>query len=370
MSQKNSRIKQLNISTKIILLYIGLSAAHLALLVPALYFMVKISFQEKISQDIQNSISTVTSRLTPESIVWLLAFLIPGYLILAAISSYILAKRTLQPVHQITMAAKSIKDGDLSGRIDGVFSHDEVGELADTFNQMISELDFAFKRERQFTSDASHELRTPMTVITACVEDALCTGDETIIRENLRIIQNENQRMRKMLSQLLMLSRGYEGRCQFEPEELYPWEMADSVVEILMAEIEEKKIQIHNEIPRTLSIYADQSLFTQLLVNLVENAVKYGNENGNIWLTASADKNGFLLHVKDDGIGIGREDLSHIFERFYRADKARDRNGSGLGLSIVKWIVELHGGAVHVESRPEKGTAFHITIPKEPETAV
>ena len=369
MSQKNNRIKQLNISTKIILLYIGLSAAHLALLVPALYFMVKISFQEKISQDIQNSISTVTSRLTPESIVWLLAFLIPGYLILAAISSYILAKRTLQPVHQITMAAKSIKDGDLSGRIDGVFSHDEVGELADTFNQMISELDFAFKRERQFTSDASHELRTPMTVITACVEDALCTGDETIIRENLRIIQNENQRMRKMLSQLLMLSRGYEGRCQFEPE-LYPWEMADSVVEILMAEIKEKKIQIHNEIPRTLSIYADQSLFTQLLVNLVENAVKYGNENGNIWLTASIDKNSFLLHVKDDGIGIGREDLSHIFERFYRADKARDRNGSGLGLSIVKWIVELHGGAVHVESRPEKGTAFHISIPKELETAV
>lgn len=365
MSQKNSRIKHLNISTKIILLYILLSAAHLALLIPALYFMVKMSFQENVSEDIQNSISTVASRLSPENIVWLLAFLVPGYLILAAISSYILAKRTLRPVHQITMAAKSIKDGDLSGRINGVFSHDEVGELADTFNQMISELEFAFKRERQFTSDASHELRTPMTVINACVEDALYTEDETIIRENLRIIQTENQRMRKMLSQLLMLSRGYEERCHFEPEQIYPHEAADSVAEIMAAEIETKKIHIHNEIDPALSLYADQSLFTQLLVNLMENAVKYGNENGNVRLTAEADKEETLIRVSDDGIGIGREDLPHIFERFYRADKARDRNGSGLGLSIVKWIVELHGGRIQVESTLGAGTAFLITIPNE-----
>ncbi len=363
MNQKNNRIKQLNISTKIILLYIGLSAAHLALLVPALYFMVKMSFQEQVSQDIQDSISTVTSRLTPEDIAWLLAFLIPGYLILAAISSYILAKRTLQPVHQITMAARSIKDGDLSGRIDGVFSHDEVGELADTINQMISELDFAFRRERQFTSDASHELRTPMTVITACVEDALCTDDDSIIQENLRIIQTENQRMRKMLSQLLMLSRGYEGRCHIDPEKIYPHEMIDSVAEALMTEIEKKSIHIHNEIPEAFALYADQSLFTQLLVNLVENAVKYGNENGNIWLSASSDSKSSLLHVRDDGIGIGREDLPYVFERFYRADKARDRNGSGLGLSIVKWIAQLHGGGISVESRLGEGTVFTITMP-------
>lgn len=365
MSQKNSRIKQLNISTKIILLYILLSAAHLALLIPALYFIVKMSFQENISEDIQNSIFTVTSRLSPENIMWLLAFLVPGYLLLAAISSYILAKRTLQPVHQITMAAKSIKDGDLSGRINGVFSHDEVGELADTFNQMISELEFAFKRERQFTSDASHELRMPMTVINACAEDALCTEDETIIRENLRIIQTENQRMRKMLSQLLMLSRGYEGRCHFEPEQIYPHEMADSVAETMAAEIEKKNIHIHNEIEQTLSLPADQSLFTHLLVNLMENAVKYGNEGGNVWLTAQADKKETIIRVSDDGIGIGREDLPYIFERFYRADKARDRNGSGLGLSIVKWIVELHGGRIKVESTLGKGTAFLITIPNE-----
>lgn len=365
MNQKNSRLKQLNISTKIILLYILLSAAHLALLIPALYFMVKISVQEHVSEDLQNSISTFTSRLSAENIMWLLAFLIPGYLLLAAVSSYILAKRTLQPVHQITMAARSIKDGDLSGRINGVFSHDEVGELADTFNQMIGELEFAFKRERQFTSDASHELRTPMTVINACVEDAMCTDDESIIRENLRIIQTENQRMRKMLSQLLMLSRGYEGRFHFEPEQIYLREMADSVAETMLAEIEDKNIHIHNEIEQTLSLYADQSLFTQLLVNLMENAVKYGHENGIVRLTAETDKKETILRVTDDGIGIGREDLSHIFERFYRADKARDRNGSGLGLSIVKWIVELHNGRISVNSTLGEGTTFSIAIPNE-----
>ena len=166
-----------------------------------------------------------------------------------------------------------------------------------------------------------------------------------------------------MLSQLLMLSRGYEGRCHIEPEKIYPREMVDSVAEALTAEIEKKSLHVRNEIPKDLSIYADQSLFTQLLVNLMENAVKYGNENGNIRLNAHPEGENTLLRVEDDGIGIGREDLAHIFERFYRADKARDRNGSGLGLSIVKWIAELHGGAVSVESKLGKGTVFTITMP-------
>ena len=299
--------------------------------------------------------------------LWILLLMIPCYLLLAAIGSKLLAKRALQPVRQITETAKKISEGDLSERIDGISSQDEVGELADTFNRMLEELEVSFQRERQFTSDASHELRTPMTVITACTEDALYTDDETIRTENLQVIQKENQRMTKMLAQLLMLSRGYEGRYHFQPETLCLYDMVESVSESLSAMAETKGIQIHNEIPESYLIHADQSLFTQLLVNLIENAVKYGNQDGNIWVTLEKAENiqksenvQYQLCVSDDGIGISEEDLPKIFERFYRADKARDRNGSGLGLSIVKWIATLHGGEIRVESKLGKGTKMIV----------
>jgi len=241
-------------------------------------------------------------------------------------------------------------------------SHDEVGELADTFNMMLEELEVSFKRERQFTSDASHELRTPMTVITACTEDALHTEDAAIINENIKVIQKENQRMTKMLSQLLMLSRGYEGRYHFQPESLCLYDMAESVSESLAMMADAKSIQIHNQIPDDYKICADQSLFTQLLVNLIENAIKYGNEQGNIWITLEKEGTQHKLCVKDDGIGISGQDLPKIFDRFYRADKARDRKGSGLGLSIVKWIVTLHGWQIHAESRLGEGTKMVVII--------
>lgn len=292
---------------------------------------------------------------------WILILLVPCYLLLAVIGSVFLAKRALQPIRQITETAKEISEGDLSKRIDGIKSHDEVGELAGTFNSMLEELEVSFQRERQFTSDASHELRTPMTVITACTEDALYTDDPEIRTENIRVIQRENQRMTKMLSQLLMLSRGYEGRYHFQPEDLCLYDMVESVAESFAQVSAAKSIHIHDQVPESYMIYADQSLFTQLLVNLIENAIKYGGENGNIWISIEEKDSKSMLCIRDDGIGIGNEDLPKIFERFYRADKARDRNGSGLGLSIVKWIVTLHGGEIDVESELGKGTTMMVS---------
>lgn len=291
---------------------------------------------------------------------WTLLLIVPCYILLAAIGSKFLAKRALQPIRRITETAKKISEGDLSERINGIFSNDEVGELADTFNMMLEELEVSFQRERQFTSDASHELRTPMTVITACTEDALYTDDPAIRTENIKVIQKENQRMTKMLSQLLMLSRVYEGRYHFQPEELCLYDMVESVSESLAAMAETKSIKIHNEVSENDAVYADQSLFTQLLVNLIENSIKYGNVGGNIWITSENSENRYKLCIKDDGIGISEEDLPKIFERFYRSDKARDRNGSGLGLSIVKWIVTIHGGEIFAESKLGKGTEMTV----------
>lgn len=294
------------------------------------------------------------------SILW---FLVPGYMVVAAWGSYILAKRALRPIHQITQTAQSIKGSDWSKRIEGIRSVDEVGELADTFNRMLDELEVSFQRERQFTSDASHELRTPMTVIRVCTDDALQTKEQDIIQENLLMIKKENAKMTRMISQLLLLSRGYEGRQHFEPEDILLFDMAESVIEEFAGEAREKSIEIHNVVPQQTFIYADQSLFTQLLVNLVGNAVKYGKEGGNIWIGVRYDEVSAKLYIRDDGMGISKEDKEHIFERFYRADKARDRSGSGLGLAIVKWIVEMHGGQIFVESRLGEGTVFYVVLP-------
>lgn len=292
--------------------------------------------------------------------IWILLLLVPGYLIIAVIGAKLLAWQALKPVRQITMTAKKISEGDLSKRIEGIDPRDEVGELADTFNQMIGALDVSFQRERQFTSDASHELRTPMTVIKACTEDALCTKDDSIRMENLKMIQKENERMTKMLSQLLMLSRGYEGRYHFQPEELDLYEIAESVSDSMSVMAASKSIHVHNQIPEGKMIQADQSLLTQLLVNLVENAIKYGKDGGTVWIYVDENDTGLVLCVRDDGIGIGEKDISNIFERFYRADKARNRSGSGLGLSIVKWIAQLHGWNLSAESRLEEGTTMMI----------
>lgn len=296
------------------------------------------------------------------SLILLMLFLIPLYLGVSAVGSFLLAKRAMMPISEIIQTAKAIGDGDLSKRISGNLAKDEVGELADTFNGMLDILEVAFKRERQFTSDASHELRTPITVISACTEYAL-TADGPDIKENLEIIKRETIKMHRIISQLLMLSRGDEGRHNFELDEFFLYDMVDSVSEELKASAEEVTITIHNDIQKALKIRADQSLMTQLFVNLVGNAIKYGNRCGNVWLNGWYQDNSLLIQVMDDGIGISEEDMPHIFERFYRADKARDRSGSGLGLAIAKWIVELHGGTIKVESRVGQATIFTILLP-------
>ena len=179
----------------------------------------------------------------------------------------------------------------------------------------------------------------------------------------LLTIQNETEKMTRMITQLLFLSRGYEGRLNFDPEEVSLYDMADSVSEELAADAKKRAIKIHNRVPEETVLTADQSLFTNLLVNLVGNAAKYGKEGGNVWIDAKAKDDDLSLTVTDDGIGISEEDIPHIFDRFYRADAARGRSGSGLGLSICKWIVQMHGGTIRAESKAGEGTSFCVKMP-------
>lgn len=298
------------------------------------------------------------------NLLFVMLLLTPVFLAVSAFGAFFIAKRALRPIHEITQTAHTIGDGDLSNRIETIASRDEVGELADTFNEMLDKLELSFQRERQFTSDASHELRTPVSVISACAEDALHDEEPENMRENLETIQKEAGRMKTIISQLLMLSRGYEGRIHFEPDQIQVFEMVDSVSEELAGMADDRHVQIHNQVDKNLTLMADQSLFTLLFINLIGNSIKYGRNGGNVWIESSEDTDVIRICVADDGIGISEEDQQHIFERFYRADRSRDRSGSGLGLSIVKWIAELHHWKIGVRSNQDAGTVFEITIPQ------
>lgn len=202
-----------------------------------------------------------------------------------------------------------------------------------------------------------------MAVISACTEEL---GEESLSgdgRETLEAIQKESQRMNKIISQLLVLTRGYEGRYRLDKEWLPLREAAGSVLEELNDAAAAQKISLFNQVPEGMEVWADQSLLTQLLINLAGNAVKYGKQGGWVIVRAAQERGTCVLTVSDNGIGMSPEELEHIFERFYRADKARDRSGSGLGLSIAQWIVHLHGGEITAQSQLDKGSQFTVELP-------
>ena len=313
---------------------------------------------EKIQIRVSRSNNTVERSLEQLQLVMLLA--VPAFLALAVFGSYFLAKLALRPIDHITEAAVSLGAGNLSRRIAGIESRDEVGRLAGAFNGMLARLEDSFQREKQFTSDASHELRTPVSVIMAYAENLTAHAPDQETKEQASAILLESRRMHSIIAQLLALTRGYEGKYRLEREEVPLRDMVADVLAELTEEAAANEISLTEQVPEEIRLSADQSLMTQLLLNLVENGIKYGKPGGTVAVRAAEQDGHILLTVRDDGIGIEEKDLPRIFDRFYRADRARDRSGSGLGLSIVKWIVELHGWSIQAASKPGQGAVFTI----------
>ena len=315
---------------------------------------------EKIRIRVSRSNGTVERSLDQLQLVMLLA--VPAFLALAVFGSYFLAKLALRPIDRITETAISLGAGNLSQRITGIESRDEVGRLAGAFNGMLARLEDSFQREKQFTSDASHELRTPVSVIMAYAENLTAHAPDQETGEQAAAILLESRRMHSIIAQLLALTRGYEGKYRLEREEVPLRDMVADVLAELTEEAAANEISLTEQVPEEIRLSADQSLMTQLLLNLVENGIKYGRPGGTVAVSAHERDGRIFLTVRDDGIGIEEKDLPYIFDRFYRADRARDRSGSGLGLSIVKWIVELHGWTIQAASEPGEGTRFTIRI--------
>ena len=294
----------------------------------------------------------------------LIAF--PGLVLVAALGGYIITRRAFRPVRDILETVEDITgDGDLSRRVrieeEHADTNDEIYKLAGTFNEMFDELEKTFDQEKQFTSDVSHELRTPLAVIISQSDYAM--EDEEYREKALEKINREARRMTTLVNRLLTLSRSDSGRLVLEKDRVDLSEVCEMVAEQQAIVAGEKDISIETDIAEGVTVTGDEAMIMRILLNLMDNAVKYGRKNGKVTLSL-AEENGYAVcSVEDDGIGISEEDLEKIWERFYRVEASRSEEGAGLGLAMVAALTKAHGGDVDVTSKPGEGSKFKVSFP-------
>ncbi len=293
----------------------------------------------------------------------------PGVLLLSFLGGYWLAARSFSPVRKMTSIARRIKAGNLHDRVPVPSSKDELQTLALTFNEMIERLEKAFNRQRRFVADASHELRTPVAAIRSMTDVALKRSEPASSDEYLSTLQDVNtevERLGHMINDLLALARSDEDQRLGECEPVRLDTLAMDVAATIEPLADEKNIRlIVEESSEPVVVMGDEVRLIQVMMNLLDNAIKYTNAGGSVSLRVEKQANEASLIVSDTGIGIAPEHLEHIFERFYRVDPARSRaaGGTGLGLAIVEWIVQAHEGAIQVESEVGVGTTFTVRLP-------
>jgi heavy metal sensor kinase len=272
----------------------------------------------------------------------------------------------LGPIDRITRAASAIGAEDLSRRLNFEGSRDEVGRLAATFDSMLDRLDRAFRRQRQFTADASHELRTPLTILSSQIDVALeqARAPEEYARI-LHSLREDTARMSQLLGELLTLARADAGQQLLTREPLDLGELVRNVVAAMQPLATQRGVLLTEDVHEQAVVDGDQTRLSQLLLNLVDNGLWYTPSGGSVSVCLEHAGSEAVLRVVDTGAGIGSDHLPHIFERFYRADPARNRadGGTGLGLAISKWIAEAHGGHISVESVVGSGTTFAVHLP-------
>lgn len=291
----------------------------------------------------------------------------PAFLILAALGGYWLSRRALAPVDEITRAARNIGAQDLSQRLEVPRSSDELQRLTNTLNEMLARLEAAFHRVTQFTADASHELRTPVSVVRTSAELALRKPrTDAEYREALVRILGESERVSHLIDQLLLLARADSASATLPAVRTDLASALQSACSEAKVLAEAKQLKFSQSIPeQSFWVQGDAASLHRLFVILLDNAVKYTPNGGEINVRLGSDDLYAVAEIRDSGIGIAPQDLPHIFDRFYRSDRARSREsgGTGLGLAIGRWIAQAHRGEIRVESLPAKGSDFEVRIP-------
>lgn len=287
-----------------------------------------------------------------------------GATCVALLAGVLLAHSLTRPIRELTAATQAMAKGDLAQRIP-VRSKDELGALAESFNHMSAELARAEAARKQMTADIAHELRTPLSLILGHAE-ALSDGVLPPSPESFGIIYDEAQRLVRLVEDLRLLSLFDAGELRLYPQAVAPAELLERALAAYRPQAEERGVELVLSAPSTLpKVLADPDRIGQVLSNLLSNALRHTPDGGRIVLTAVAMEGAVHFSIQDSGPGIAPEDLERVFDRFYRADKARSRDegGSGLGLAISRSIVQSHGGHIWAESAPGQGATFHFTLP-------
>ena len=286
-------------------------------------------------------------------------------LLLGLAGGWWVATRAIRPIDAISATAVRIADGDLSQRISAADTESELGRLAGVLNSTFARLEAAFAQQARFTSDASHELRTPVSVILTQTQTALSRERSSVeYREALEACQRAARRMKALTESLLELARLDAGHEPIKRERFDLLGVARDCVELLRPLAAERGIQIHCNVP-PMECLGDAERIGQVVTNLLTNAIHFNRDQGEVRLSARAENGAVLLTVADTGQGIPAEDIPHLFERFYRVDKSRSRiqGRNGLGLAICKAIVDAHGGSIEVSSQAGVGSTFTVSLP-------
>lgn len=296
-----------------------------------------------------------------------LALAVPLTLGLAALGGYWLSGRALAPVERITADARAISVQNLSDRLAVPPAHDELRQLSETLNAMLERIERSVGQIRQFTADASHELRSPLALIHTAAEFSLRRErpHEELV-DALRKILRESTRTGQIVDNLLLLARADADTSAFEPVVLDLAAVCRDVAEQGRVLGDARRLEVTADLSiGRVDVKGDEPSLRRLLLILVDNAVKYTPDGGRVRMALATDRQDAIVSVTDTGVGIAEEDLPRVFDRFWRADKVRSRalGGTGLGLSIARWLVEQHGGAITVESVVGQGSTFTIRLP-------
>ncbi|HEY6045794.1 MAG TPA: heavy metal sensor histidine kinase [Pyrinomonadaceae bacterium] len=292
---------------------------------------------------------------------------VPLILVLASLGGYFLARKSLAPMALMNEQTRTITAGNLSSRLDVANPRDEVGRLATTINALLERLDVAFQEQQRFIADSSHELRTPVTVIRTEAEVALeRQRDPKEYQASLALVRDEAERLSRIVEDLFMLARQPVASRGLMKETIHLDVLVRDCARAAQVLAARKGVRFDSQsnIPE-VSLSGDDDLLKRLLLNLLDNAVKYTPRGGEIKLRLATHNGDARITVEDTGVGIAAEDQPRVFDRFYRVDRARSRalGGAGLGLSIARWIVEAHKGKISVESKVGTGSTFTVELP-------
>lgn len=298
---------------------------------------------------------------------------VPIWLLLAAVGGYFLVRKTLAPVLGMAVTAEKISSHNLDQRLLVTNQNDELGQLADTFNRLFARLQKSFRQQRQFMADASHELRTPMSVALTATQVTLQSRRHSIdeLYNTLEVVQSQLLRLRRVVEDMFMLAQADAGSYQPTMTSFYLDEVVLESIRAarVLAKLRDTRV-LDRQILAGVAFEGDEGLLRQLVMIFLDNAVKYTPRGSTVAVSLIAENDGYRITIEDNGCGIAVSDQPYIFDRFYRADKSRSRreagtgSGAGLGLAIAQWIAGLHHGKVSLDKSDHDGTSFGVWLPK------